>query len=392
MTARTHFAIFPITMGPGSKNRYEVIIVGCGIAGASLAYFLTERGVTDVLILEREEQPGYHATGRSAAVLVELDPIFSIFQLKALSAAFLRDPPDGFSEYPLLDRSGILVMFRKPIWNAIKELSKTWEQAGVSLQLLSPSEVLDRIPVVSPDHFDGGVWLPEDGHIDVHELLSGYLRHARRRGAELRCNVEVRGIRVERGRCSGVVTNAGEFQSRWVVDSAGAWAGKIAKLAGAAPIEITPKRRTIITFAGPVDIDTSTWPLVANLSHELYFSPESGGIYASPMDEDPMEPCDAHPDELVVAMTIDRIEKLAPRLAPKSIRRKWAGLRTFAPDQAFVVGEDPLVKGFFWLAGQGGSGIETSPIVGQIAADLIIDGRTDKIDSSILSPMRFESR
>jgi len=197
-------------------------------------------------------------------------------------------------------------------------------------------------------------------------------------------------VRVERGRCRGVVTDAGEFSSRWVVNAAGAWTGKIGKMAKAAPIELTPYRRTIISFAAPEGLEVSDWPLTANYSHPLYFSPESGGMYASPMDEDPMEPCDASPDDLVVAQTIDRIEKLAPRLVPRTIRRKWAGLRTFAPDHGFVVGEDPLVKGFFWLAGQGGAGIETSPAVGKIAADLIADGHTDLIDAKILSPRRFE--
>jgi D-arginine dehydrogenase len=129
--------------------------------------------------------------------------------------------------------------------------------------------------------------------------------------------------------------------------------------------------------------------MAADLSHELYFSTESAGLLASPMDEDPMEPCDAHPDELVVAQTIERLKQLTPQLVPKSITHKWAGLRTFAPDQVIVVGEDPFMKGFFWLAGQGGSGIESSPAFGQIASDLIVDGHTELIDIQSISPMRF---
>jgi D-arginine dehydrogenase len=145
----------------------------------------------------------------------------------------------------------------------------------------------------------------------------------------------------------------------------------------------------MITFAAPEGLSVSHWPLVHNESHHLYFGPESGGLKACPMDEDPMEPCDAQPDELVIAEAVERMAKLAPALAPKRIRRAWAGLRTFAPDRVLVVGEDPLVKGFFWLAGQGGCGIETSPAVGQIAADLLVDGRTDRFDATVLSPARF---
>lgn len=373
-----------------NRDLYDVIIIGCGIAGASLAYFLSERGLSNILILEQEEQPGYHSTGRSAAILAEIDSVPSVLQLKLMSADFLRNPPPGFSEIPILTKSGILAMFQGPMWDMIEDLTPALRQMGVAIHLLSPSETILKIPVVSPEHFDGAVFLPEDGHIDVHTLLWSYLRHAKRRGVELRCGVKVHGVLTERGRCCGVITNAGEFRSPKVVNAAGAWAGQIGKLAGTSPIEFTPRRRTVITFNAPDDLDIRGWPLVANYTHELYFAPESGGLLASPMDEDPIEPCDAKPDEMVVAQTIERIDKLAPRLLPKALKYKWAGLRTFSPDESFVVGEDQWMRGFYWLAGQAGSGIETSPAVGQIAADLIIDGSTERIDAGILAPNRFK--
>ena len=371
------------------RNRFDLIIVGCGIAGASLAYFLGERGMSDVLILEGEEQPGYHATGRSAAVLAEIDTIPSVLSLKLLAASFLREPPPGFAEHPLLEPSGILVLLQGPAWELAEKFAPGLAGAGVVIEALSPSEILDRVPVLTPGLFDGGVLLPEDGHIDVHELLSSYLRHARRRGAELRTDVKVEGVLVERGRCVGVVTQTGEIRARRVVNAAGAWAGEIARLAGAAPIPMHPLRRTAITFSSPEGVEGADWPLVANESHGLYFAPEADGFLASPMDEEPSPPCDARPDDLGVALAIDRLEKQAPSLVPRALRRKRAGLRTFSPDRGFVVGEDPLVKGFFWLAGQGGSGIETSPAVGRIAADLIVDGRSELIDSASLAPARF---
>jgi D-arginine dehydrogenase len=371
------------------KSNYDVIIIGCGIAGASLAYFLAERGVPDILILEREAQPGYHATGRSAAVLVEFDLVPTVQQLKILGAQFLRNPPEGFSENPLLRPSGILVMVKGPLWELAQQMVPGLRQEGVVLNLLSQEEAFSIVPVVSPVHFDGALLFPEDGHIDVHELLWSYLRNARRRGAELRSGEEVKGLKARQGKCEGVITSAGVYHATWVIDAAGAWAGKIRAWAGPSSVQLTPYRRTIITFAPPEGLEVKTWPLAADLSHELYFSPESGGLLASPMDEEPMEPCDARPDDLVVAQTIERLKQLTPRLVPKSIIRKWAGLRTFAPDQAMVIGEDPELQGFFWLSGQGGAGIETSAAVGQIASDLILEGRTERMDVKAISPGRF---
>jgi D-arginine dehydrogenase len=369
---------------------YEAIIIGCGIAGASAAYFLAERGMTDILIFERESQPGYHATGRSAAVLVEFDLVRPILQLKLLGGRFLRNPPSGFSVNPLLQQSGILILFQGSLWEQAIGMAADLRRSGVTVEVLDQEETILRMPVVSRENFDGALLLPEDGHIDVNELLWSYLRQARGRGAQLRCNEEVVDITVEQGRCVGVMTRSGAYRSRWVIDAAGAWAGKIRELIGATPVQLTPYRRTIVTFKSPDGLDVQGWPLVADLSHDLYFSPESAGLMASPMDQDPMPPCDVRPDELGVARTMDRLEKLTPRLAPRSIVHKWAGLRTFAPDQVMVVGEDPDVKGFFWLAGQGGAGIETSPAVGRIAADLIADGRTDLADATVYSPARFE--
>jgi D-arginine dehydrogenase len=380
-----------VSAGADRRDRFEVVIVGCGIAGASIAHFLAGRGVSEILILEREVQPGYHATGRSAGVLARLDPIASVLGLKLLAAPFLREPPPGFTGRPLLEPSGILALLQGPLWQLAQRMAPGLEAAGVATELLSPSEVVQRIPVLNAGLFEGGVLLPEDGKIDVHELLWSYLRHARSRGAELRCGVEVVGVRVERGRCTAVATSGGEIRTRWVVNAAGAWAGGLGRLAGAAPIELVPMRRSVISFAAPPGIETRSWPLVSNNADPLYFAPESGGLYASPMDEVPCEPCDAQADDVGVALTIDRLERQAPRLVPRSLRRKWAGLRTFSPDRGLVVGEDPLVKGFFWLAGQGGCGIETSPVVGEIAAELLIDGKSERFDAASLAPERFAS-
>jgi D-arginine dehydrogenase len=251
-------------------------------------------------------------------------------------------------------------------------------------------QVLARVPALDPGEIAGGVLVPGDGRLDVHEILSSYLRHARRRGVELRLGVEVGSVLVEGGRCHGVVTTQhGDLRARLVVDAAGAWAGGIAQLAGASPIPLVPHRRTIVVFPPPDGVRIGDWPLVASDAHQLYFAPEAGDLMMSPMDEEAMAPCDATPDDTVIAAGIERFARLAPSLRPRTIKRKWSGLRTFSPDRVHVVGEDPRLPGFFWLGGQGGCGIETSPIVGRVAADLIVGGRSDAFDTSLLSPARF---
>jgi D-arginine dehydrogenase len=319
-----------------------------------------------------------------------MDFIPSVLQLKLLSSRFLRTPPDGFSENPLLSRTGVLVLFQGDLWDQARHIPPVLMRSGASVCALSPDEAISRVPVLLRENFDGAFLLPEDGHLDVNELLWSYLRHARRGGALMRLGEEVTGLLLEGGRCAGVLTPKDEYRARWVVNAAGAWSGRIRAMAGPSPVRLTPKRRTIITFEPPPGLIVRDWPLTADLSHSLYFAPEASGLMASPMDEEPMEPCDARPDDLSVALAVERLKMLAPRLVPNAIRHKWAGLRTFAPDQALVLGEDPSVKGFFWLSGQGGCGIETSPAVGRIAADLILEGRAQGFDAASLSPERFE--
>jgi D-arginine dehydrogenase len=369
------------------KRAYDVVIVGGGIAGASLAYFLAEVGMTDVLLLERESQPGYHATGRSAATLSELDPVPTLLQLKARAAPFLRQPPPGFVDGPLLDPFGVMALFREPLWSAFRSIVPFVREQGTAVELLSPADALARVPALVPERFDGAAFVAGDGHIDVHALLWAYLRHARARGVESRFGADVRAIRVRDGRVAGVVTDAGEITAGRVVNAAGAWAARVAALAGATPIPLVPHRRTIVVFDVPVDV--RGWPMVAFEEERFYFAPESGGLKLSPMDEDAMEPCDPRPDDEVIAAGLERLRRVAPTLVPRSIRRKWSGLRTFAPDRVPVVGDDPRVAGFFWLAGQGGCGIETSPFLGRVAADLLVDGRTALFDAATLAPTRF---
>jgi D-arginine dehydrogenase len=180
------------------------------------------------------------------------------------------------------------------------------------------------------------------------------------------------------------------FSAPIVVNAAGAWADVTAKLAGLGPIGVAPLRRTIITFDGPAGVDTADWPFARTVGDELYFAPESGRIFASPMDEVPSDPCDAQPDEFEVALAAHRVEQRTT-LKVERIHSRWAGLRTFAPDRHPIVGFDPRAEGFFWLAGQGGYGLQTSPIMAEIARSLIAGTQwpIDGVQAAELSPVRF---
>ncbi len=371
------------------RSEFEVIIIGGGIAGASLAYFLTERGITDLALLERESQHGYHSTGRSAATLVEKDPVPAVQQLKAMGGKFLRNPPEGFSDNPLLNPCPVMLLYRRDTLGQVDVAVEARRRDRIAFEVLNAAEAIERVSVLALHRSEHAIVLTADGRIDVHELLTSYLRHARGRGATIRTSSEVRELIVEGDRCRGVVTDAGKLTARWVVDAAGAWSGQIAQLAGAADIRLESRRRTIVTFASPPNLSVSGWPFLISEADQIYFAPESGGLLLSPMDQEPIAPCDAQPDDEVIAAAMERLRTLAPALVPTSLKRKWSGLRTFSPDSIPVVGEDPFIKGFFWLAGQQGFGIESSPAIGQIAADLIARGITDRFDASILSPLRF---
>jgi D-arginine dehydrogenase len=377
-------------MARGEGTPVDVLIIGAGIAGASLSYFLSERGSNDVLVVERESQPGYHASGRSAATLVELDPIPQLQKLKMLGGRFLREPPAAFAENRLLERTGVLCLYGEPQWSALRQMAVAYRSEGLRLELLTPGEASGRLEgALQESTFCGAAWLPEDGFIDIHELLTGYIGHAKRRGVEFRFGVEVDGFVREGVECLGISTTAGLIRARRVVNAAGAWVGEIARAAGATPIEFRPMRRSIAILPVPAAVDVRGWPMVWSDSHNVYFRPESGGLLFCPMDEVAMAPCDAHPDEEIIAEGLERLRALAPALVPRVLGRRWAGLRTFSPDRVPVVGDDPSLPGFFWLAGQGGCGIETSPALGQIAADLITGGKTDLFDAASLSPARF---
>lgn len=370
-------------------DAYDVVVIGSGIAGASLAYFLAAKGVTRVLVVERETQPAYHATGRSAASVVEIDTNPVVQDIKILGAEFLRRPPAGFAANPLLEERGVLVLLGAERLAAFAGDVDRLRAAGMPVQLIDRSEAVARVDGrLDPQRFAGAALLPRDGFIDVHELLSAYIGTARRAGATFVFAAAAEPV-VAGGRCTAVRIGDRLVRAGVVVDAAGAWAGTVAEAAGATPLTIVPRRRCMAVLDLPDAHDLRRWPMVWHDELRVYFRDDAGRLMLCPMDEEPMPPCDVAWDEEAIAAGIERLALLAPGLRPRSIHHRWAGLRTFAPDGVPVVGWDPQRPGFFWLAGQGGCGIETSGALGAIAADLLVDRRTGRYDAAKLAPERF---
>ena len=368
--------------------RYDAVIIGGGIAGTSLSCFAAQRGMK-VAVIEAEDHLGYHASGRSAAVTSMLDDNPTVQRLKRMGRAFFDAPPPGLFPRPVVDRRGTLELFSEVGWDGFEADYARALASGMDIQLLEPGQTIEHVPALEADAFACAVLVPGDGNLDVHEMLSSYRRRAEACGTVFHLGERVHEILVADGRCRAVVTESGQYSCDWVVDAAGAWVGEIAALAGATAIVCEPRRRCAVVFDHPPGCDVGSWPLVVARDHRFYFKPESGGLLFSPMDQVPQPPLDARADDETIAAGLQRLGQVAPTLVPTAVRRRWAGLRTFSPDDVPIVGRDDRRAGFFWLACQAGYGVETSGVLGQIAADLLVDGQTAHFDASLLSPARF---
>ena len=373
------------------SKTFDFVIVGAGMAGASAAHFLSLEG--SVLLLEMESQPGYHTTGRSAALFA---PSYGNAAIRALSMggqSFLIDPPDGFCDAPLLTPRGALFVGRE---DQIASLDAEYEEGSKtldSLQRLTGAEVRELVPVFREDYVAAGILDSGAMDMDVNTLHQGFLRGARSRGAELISDARVQSLSFEKGSWR-IQAGGEEIISKVVINAAGAWCDDVADLAGARRVGLIPKRRTAIIFDGPTDIPFAHWPAFVDADEEFYARPESGALMGSPADETPMDPCDVQPEELDIAIAVDRLQT-ATTLEVRRINRSWAGLRSFVADKTPVVGFDPEIEGFFWLAGQGGYGIQTAPAMGRVSAALASGGDVPDDLASIgvvagdLSPARF---
>ena len=358
------------------------LIVGTGIAGASAAYHLA--GSSSVILLERESQPGYHSTGRSAAVYAESYGPRLMRVMTVASGPFLRKPPAGFADVPLMHPRGALFLAREDQRSALEDLVKELSELSDDLRLMAPEEALRLCPVLKRDYLALAAQDPTVMDMDVNAIHQGYLRAARAKGAEIATGAEVTALE-SRGGTWHARTKVGEFSAPVLINAAGAWADVVASLAGVRKIGLQPKRRTVIVFDGPVGLDMGKYPIAADCGEQFYFKPESGRVLASPADETPVEPQDVQPEEIDIALVVDRVEQ-ASTLKVERIVRRWAGLRSFVKDKNPVVGFAPDAQGFFWLAGQGGYGIQTSYAMGLTAASLATGkGLPDAIKSYGLS-------
>jgi D-arginine dehydrogenase len=346
-------------------RRADVVVIGAGIAGASLAGELASR--RQVVLLEMEEQAGYHTTGRSAAVFAEGYGNAVVRALTRASRPFLAAPPHGFAEHPLLAPRGWMFVGRD---DQLEHLAQLEREIAGALRAISPAEAIARAPILRREYVVGALWDENAMDVDVHALHHGFLRLLQAAGSELITSARVRGLdRV--GGAWRVDTERGTFEAPLVVNAAGAWADEVGRLAGAMRIGLVPMRRTIVLLDPPAGVEIARWPLVIDAEEQFYFKPESGKILASPADETPSPPCDAHADDLDVAIAVDRVTR-ASDLEVRHIPRRWAGLRSFVADRTPVVGFDPGAQGFFWFAGQGGFGIQTAPALARLGAAIAL--------------------
>jgi D-arginine dehydrogenase len=345
----------------------DYIVIGAGIAGASVACELAKSA--RVILLEREDQPGYHATGRSAAVFTEIYGNAAIRALTVASAPFFDNPPEEFEDDLLWSPRALMMIARPDQMDQLQSLYANASLLVPTLRLLDADEVAARAPMLRAGYAAGGLLEEGSSDLDVHAIHQGFLRGARAYGARIAPNAEVRAMRRAAGRWI-VETKAGTFGARVIVNAAGAWADEVAGLIGAAPIGLVPKRRSAFTFTPEPAQVVADWPTIIDISEEFYFKPEAGKLLGSPGDETPSPPCDARPEELDLAVAIDRIGA-AVDFHIRTIDSKWAGLRSFVADKTPVVGYDDRIEGFFWLAAQGGYGIQTSPAISRAAAALL---------------------
>jgi len=349
-------------------REFDVVIIGAGIAGASLAWRLAgERGV---LLLERESQPGYHATGRSAAMFMESYGPPAVRALTRASRAFYEQPPDGFGNAALLTPRGVLYLATHGQEPLLEEMQHMLAASGSVLERLDADAALSRVGCLRPEVVHGALYEHGAQDIDVNALHQGFLRGMRARGGELRTGAHV--VVAERSsNCWTLRLADGEaVQARAVVDAAGAWADDVAALFGAAPIGLVPHRRSAFTFKAPEGLDVSSWPAVVGVDESYYFKPDAGQLLGSPANADPTLPHDVVPEELDIALGIHQIEAVTT-LTIRRPASTWAGLRSFVPDGEMVIGWDAHCPGFFWLAGQGGYGIQSAAGASELASSLL---------------------
>ena len=349
----------------------DFIVIGAGMAGASVAWRLAPHG--RVVVLERESQPGYHTTGRSAAVYLEAYGSPQVRALTLGSRDFFLHPPAGFAEHALMTPRGALMVAAPGEEAELTAHLAVLASLGLRHERLTPAQACAMVPVLRPEQVVDAVYEPGACDLDVHAIHQGFLKGVRQHGGAVVCNAPVQVLHHD-GLNWQVRTPAGQWQAPVVVNAAGAWADAIGQLAGAQSIGLVPCRRSALMLSAaetvPGGLPTAHWPMTYSAGEGWYFKPDAGQLLASPANTDPTHPQDVQPEELDIALAIDRLQT-ATTLAIRRPTHTWAGLRSFVADKSLVGGFDACAPGFFWVAGQGGYGIQTAPAMGQACACLL---------------------
>jgi D-arginine dehydrogenase len=353
----------------------DAVIIGGGIAGTSVAYFMSNHA--NVIVLEREPQPGLHSTGRSAALFSETYGGPQIRALTRASRSFLEKPPRDFVEHDLLSPRGVLVIGSGE-QAARVEADYEAMRAHTPLQLLDESHMRAMVPVLEPQFARRGLFEPGAADIDVNALHQGFIRGLKQRGSRLECSAQIQSIERAGGEWLLEVSMRGAqphaLRAPIIIDAAGAWADEVAALAGVAPLGIEPRRRSAFLFQPPEGVLTAHWPFVTSVTEDFYFKPDAGLLLGSPANADPVRPHDVQAEDIDIAIAIDHIERVTTMRIQRPMR-PWAGLRTFVADGGLVGGFDPSARGFFWVAALGGYGIQSCAAMGEACANLAL-GRT----------------
>lgn len=377
-----------MTAAPSS---FDVIVLGAGMAGASVAAELAPH--RRVLLLEVEDQPGRHTTGRSAAMFFESYGNATVRGLTRASRAFLEQPPEGFADVALMTPRAALFVAGPEAELRLRDMLGSFQE-GTGLKPLPREEALRLVPILRPEAVAAAALDDSGRDMEVAAILQGYLRLLRRAGAQVVLGAGEVALHRQVGQWT-VDSRAGRFQAPVLVNATGAWADVVARQAGARPVGLQPMRRTAMTIPAPEDHDTRHWPMVIDVDETVYFKPDAGQFLLSPANEDPMDPCDVAPEELDIALAVDRFEALTTHPV-RRIAHRWAGLRSFVADRSPVAGWDTQADGFFWLAGQGGYGIQMAPALARAAAALVLgqalpaDIAAQGVTAEALSPVRLQ--
>lgn len=350
----------------------DAVIIGAGIAGTSVAYFMSPHA--RVLVLERESHPGLHSTGRSAALFSESYGNAQVRALTRASRAFFERPPPGFVEAALLSPRGALVIGSQEQSAQVISAYEAIRTHTSAMRLLEGVQVRALVPVLEPASARLGMFEPDAADIDVNSLHQGFIRGLKQRGGRLECDAQIHSIERSREEWLLEVTVRGQPQSLragLVIDAAGAWADEVAMLAGVPALGLEPRRRSAFLFQPPAGIDTAHWPFVTSVAEDFYFKPDAGLLLGSPANADPVPPHDVQAEDIDIAIAIDRIEAATTLRIDRPLR-PWAGLRSFVADGGLVGGFDPAARGFFWLAALGGYGIQTCAAMGEACAHLAL--------------------